>query len=116
MENRYEAEENKHEHDEGIEAKFAFGNGFFAGLVAAGSTFLSALSKLMMVFTAFTKSLVIIRPYDKSQERLPTPTGTDEKVHVFRQGVFSIPFHWVSIESDPLDQFIRKPFKAVGNS
>ncbi|CAG5111947.1 Oidioi.mRNA.OKI2018_I69.chr2.g6215.t1.cds [Oikopleura dioica] len=65
MENRYEAEENKHEHDEGIEAKFAFGNGFFAGLVAAGSTFLSAL--------------MIIRPYDKSQERLPTPTGTDEK-------------------------------------
>lgn len=56
MENRYEAEENKHEHDEGIDAKFAFGNGFFAGLVAAGSTFLSALSKFMIFFYLYGKS------------------------------------------------------------
>jgi len=68
MENRYEAEENKHEHDEGIEAQFFFGNGFHAGIVAAVSTFLSAL--------------MIIRPYDKSEEHLPSP-GKDEKVHVF---------------------------------
>ena len=34
MENRYEAEENKHEHDEGIQAQFDFGNGFHAGIVA----------------------------------------------------------------------------------
>ena len=38
MENRYEAEENKHEHDEGIEAQFEFGNGFHAGIVAGRVT------------------------------------------------------------------------------